>query len=79
MNELKQLSIRLQMIEIKERIKTIEKNVNIFDQAAVGTPPFSQEECVLNDDGDHWLNSKLIFGIDSRYWRCEFCGKPFEN
>ena len=70
MNRIMQNITKTQVSEIK---------LSIADVKDRATMQFSPETCVLNDNNDHWLNSKIIFGIDCRRWLCGFCGKPFEN
>ncbi len=61
------------MSEILLRRDLIEIRVKIENLKHKASRQFSEQNCPLRED--HWGSSKLLFGIETYTWDCEFCGK----
>ncbi len=61
------------MSEVILKTRLIESRVKIEQPKRLASRQFSEQSCPLQED--HWISSKLLFGMETYTWDCEFCGK----
>ena len=61
------------MSEVTLKVKLIEIRVKIEQLKRLASRQFSEQGCPLRED--HWISSKLLFGMETYTWDCDFCGK----